>query len=281
VDVIVNLRRSFLYVPATRPERFVKAIDSGADMVCIDLEDSVAPDNKNQARMNVLKFCNDYNFKDSACEVVVRINTLKSADGLKDLLAISESENLPHGVVLTKVESPNELEIAESILGDREVGLLVLIETPKGLRQAYEIVSSSKRLIAVMFGGGDYASSVGSDLSWDALLYARAQLAAATEGRIALIDVPCMKIDDVNGLESETKRVIKLGYSCKAAIHPCQIKTIHASFMPTDSEIEHAQQVVDSYSREKGGVVVVNGHMIDQPIVVAARRVLSMAGIKK
>ena len=273
----MKFRRSLLFVPGIRPDRYLKAIGSGADMVCIDLEDSVSFSQKDTARDTVLNFLNSHDFTDSGCELIIRINILTSIEGLKDIVAIAESKIKPDAIMLTKVNHQQDVKIADSLLSDTECEIFALIETPEGLSNAKEILTASSRLTAAMFGGGDYAATVGSDLSWDSLLYARSQMVAAAKNKITLIDVPFMNFNDHIGLESETQKIKNLGYNSKAAIHPSQVSIIHKGLKPSQQEIERAKKIVSTYYQSDQGVVVVDGYMVDQPIVLAAQKILELS----
>lgn len=181
---------NFLFVPANRPERFEKAASSGADLICIDLEDSVPADQKNSARESVLKALESLDRSRTA----VRINGLKTKQGLTDLLALADGDNDPVLVFLPMVESSAEVEIAHSILGDSIDGLVPLIETVKGLRVG-DSIAASDGVAAMMFGGGDFSAELGTKLEWEPLLAARSELIMSCAcAQVIAIDVPYIDI---------------------------------------------------------------------------------------
>src|SRR3546814_528388 len=173
------------------------------------------------------------------------------------------------------VESAAEVAIAASILSGTEVQLVPLVETPKGLRSAYDI-ASAPGVAAMMFGGGDLSSELGVALEWEPLLAARGQfLLACAEADIPAIDVPFIKLDDAVGLEDETRRAKALGFAAKAAIHPDQIPAIHRGMRPTPEEIEEARAAEVAFAAAAGAAVRFRGKMLEAPIMRRYRRILA------
>ncbi len=273
-----HLNRSFLFVPGDRPERFDKAITSGCDVVIIDLEDAVSPSNKDLARSEVIKYLNDTTNNQVRC--FVRINSIKTYDGLRDIIAFIDNECLPDGIVLPMVDSAEEVIILEKIIQEHkhDMSLFVVIETPKGLSNIDSILSVSNIVEFVGFGSADYTAQTGSSLSWDSLLYARSKIvnSAGIAGVIA-IDGVWPDINNQKGLLDETKRIVDIGFKGKIAIHPKQISGIHEAFAPNEEQINFAKEVIDAYEAAKGGVISVRGKMIDEPLVISAKRVLSLS----
>jgi citrate lyase beta subunit len=270
-----RLIRSLLFVPGSRPERFEKALGAGADMICIDLEDAVLPQDKDTARQAVVEFLQglDATAKDKVC---VRANPLDTKQGQDDLAALSPAK--PGVVMLAKCSSAEQVLDAESQLNSPNTNILPLIETIEGLDNADAIANASVSVKAIMFGGGDMSAELRCEFSYEPLLFARSLLVrAAAKANVALIDVPYIDIKDVQGLIDETVKVKALGYSGKAAIHPCQIADIHTAFTPTKAQIDHAQLVVDAVSKSDGGALVVNGRMVDRPIILSCERILELA----
>ncbi|MFQ5972932.1 MAG: HpcH/HpaI aldolase/citrate lyase family protein [Alphaproteobacteria bacterium] len=274
----VEVFRSLLFCPATRPERFAKAVTSGADIVCIDLEDSVAPGRKAEARRNALTYFAGQ--QHTSATRILRINSPRGAEGLHDLVALVEAPRLPDGLMLPKVVSGEEVRWIGDLLPDPV--LIPMIETPQALAEVAAIAGASDRVRAVAFGSWDYAAEVGSDTSWDALLYARGRLAsaAAAQGIVAL-DGVWVGLDDEAGLRAEATRVAALGFGGKLAIHPRQIPVIHGAFNPSPTDIAWARKVVEAFANAADGVVVVDGRMVDAPLVLAARRTLATAARMK
>ncbi|QTD57856.1 CoA ester lyase [Parasphingorhabdus cellanae] len=264
---------NFLFVPANRPERFEKAANSGADLICIDLEDSVPGDQKDSARESVLEALKTLDRSETA----VRINGLKTEAGLADLLALSASDHLPSLVFLPMVESAAEVEIAHSILGDRIDGLIPLIETVKGLR-AGDALAASAGVTGMMFGGGDFSAELGTKLEWEPLLAARGAfiLCCASAG-IAAIDVPYIDMSNEAGLEEESRKAKAMGFHAKAAIHPKQIFTIATAMKPSDAEIAEAKEAIEAFDAAGGKAISYNGRMLEAPVMQRYRHIVAAA----
>ena len=273
--------RSWLFTPATRPERFPNAAANNADVIIIDLEDAVAPADKAQARATALDFVPrlSAHLGGSAPQVIcaLRINGIDTEAGLVDLQAILASEADPPFLVVPKIDSPGHLQIIDRLLASarKQTRLVAQIESAQGLAQAEGIATATPRLAALMFGTADMAADLGSDLSWNSLLYARSRLVAAAALRGLLsVDAPFFTIKDAQRLVQETANAVALGFSGKCAIHPSQIAMINATFMPSGSEISHARAVLEENQK---GVGVVNGIMVDEAVARRARRVLARA----
>lgn len=264
------LIRSLLFVPGSKSERFDKALNAGADLICIDLEDAVLPSDKTSARASVV----DY-LKAVQSPVCVRMNPLSTELGQADLQALVEAQ--PAFVMLAKCESSIEVQKVASVLCDTEI--IGLIETPTGLAKAKDIASASEQVTALMFGGADMSAELGCDFAYEPLLFVRSQLVlACASAKVELIDVPFINIKDESGLIQETQKIKALGFTAKAAIHPCQIAGIHQAFSPSSQQISHAKQVLEAVDGvEDAGVIVVNGRMIDRPIILASKRILALA----
>lgn len=271
-------RRSMLFVPAIRPDRFQKAIATGADIVIVDWEDAVIPDRKAEARMSVGGFFGEPT--DRPVLRYLRINSPRLPDGLRDLEALFEMEHLPDGIMIPKVESPEEVRwMAEMLTPYRaDIELFPTVETAKGVRAVAEIALASEASTILGFGAVDLVAETGSDLSWDSLLYTRSQvILAASEARIEALDTVWIDIEDHAGLEEEARKARALGFSGKAAIHPSQVAPINAAFSPSDKEVDTARRIVEAASGDYTGAVQVDGKMIDEPVVIAARRTLARA----
>ncbi|QLC26997.1 CoA ester lyase [Parasphingopyxis algicola] len=267
---------SILFVPGSRPDRFAKAADSGADLICIDLEDAVAESDKDAAREAAI---GSLDTLDPAA-VAIRINGLKTAAGLADLLALRAAATKPRLLFIPMVESAAEPEIARSVLGDTAPGLVPLIETVKGLR-AGDAIAAAPGVAAMMFGGGDFSAELGTDLAWEPLLAARsAFVMSAAAARIPAIDVPFIALEDEAGLEGEVKRAKALGFAAKAAIHPKQVETINRVMRPTDEELAEARSALDAYEAAGRKAIRHNGKMLEAPVVRRFEAMLGMKGNK-
>jgi len=255
--------QSLLFVPGSRPDRFASALASGADAVCIDLEDAVAFEGKDEARRAALDALGDR-------RLIVRVNALTTAFGRTDLELLDAASRRPPLLLLPKVESAAEL-VPAAALG---IGLVPLIETPRGLRLAHEI-GSAPGVVAMMFGGGDLSAELGVDLAWEPLRVARGLfLLACAEAGVPAIDFPFVRLDDDAGLEEETRRAQAIGFQAKAAIHPRQIGTIHAVLRPSPAQIDEARQAEAAFQAAGGAAVRWNGRMLEVPVMRRYRRIL-------
>ena len=272
---IANPRRCLLFVPGSRPERYEKAIATGADQVCIDLEDAVAPGDKESARASLFAFL--AGTPESQGEIGLRINPLSTALGQADLAALAASGLKPAFIMLPKVETAAELAQADQALAAIDTVFIAQIETPRGLLDARAIAAASPRLQALMFGGFDYIVALRGRAGWESFFHPRVQLATiAAEANVGCIDVPYLDIKDAAGLREETDRVIALGFTAKAAIHPAQVDTIQSRYLPDANELDHARRVVAAMADNGGGAVAVDGKLVDRPIEIAAERAIAL-----
>jgi (S)-citramalyl-CoA lyase len=268
--------RSWLFTPATRPDRFANASLAGADVAILDLEDAVAPKDKVQARTTAL----DYLAGSSADGALhaLRINGLDTRAGISDLDALLGSRAAPDFLVLPKTETAGHLQILDRLLtaANKETRLIGLIESAQGLAAAEEIAASTPRLTALLFGAADMSADLGAGTAWAPLVYARARLVAACAlAGVLAIDSPFFDVKDHEGLTQETSQAIALGFAGKAAIHPNQIAPINAALTPRPEEVARARAILAENAK---GVGVVQGQMVDEAIARKARRILAAAG---
>ena len=270
-------RRSLLFVPAVRPDRYPKALDTGTDAVCIDLEDGVGFDAKDMARAAAVDLFRGR--VSTRAEVSLRINDPRSEHGRRDLEAILDSGIRPDALMLPKVSEPDDVVLVESLLRTGPAfPLIVQLETARGVVAAHEIGAASERIAALFFGAIDLSADIGCAVAWDALLFARSQVVlAGSVAGVPAIDSPFMDVRAPEALEEECRRVRKLGFVGKAAVHPTQVQIIEAAFSPTAEEIAWAHTVVDAYEANRGGVLLVEGQLVERPVVSAAQRLLDMA----
>lgn len=263
--------RSLLFVPGSRPERFDKAIAAGADLVCIDLEDAVGPDQKVEARATLCKF-----LASQHDNVGVRLNALNTPLGVADVAALLESNARPAFIMLPKVEDAATVGWASDLF-EPSIHIVPIVETAKGLASA-DAISAMARVQCVLFGAVDYSADVGCGLDWDSLYYARMQLIhAAVAGDAVLFDVPWIDVSDTDGLFAEVRRTRALGLPARAAIHPTQIDVIHDALAPSDDELAQAKRVVAAFEAADGGAALLDGKMIELPVIKSARRVIARA----
>lgn len=263
--------RSQLFVPGNREDRFEKACQAGADLVCIDLEDAVGPSEKDDSRKTVLKWLSETQHEN----VSLRINGLDTEMGQKDIAALSKSGlSLPF-LMIPKVGSKKQIEDLADILPDALGPFFVIIESAEGLLNAAEIFAHP-RVSLGMYGAIDYAGEVDCDLEWETHLFARSKLvAAATAYNVQLFDTPHIHVRDLEDCEATTHQAKAIGIHARSAIHPAQIERIHSALTPTADEVSYAKRVVEAYDGANGNVVLLDGKFIEEPVVKRARRVLS------
>ncbi|OYY72782.1 MAG: CoA ester lyase [Sphingomonas sp. 28-63-12] len=258
---------SLLFVPGSAPARFAKALASTADIVCIDLEDAVAVEDKDSARSLAIGAI--------APRVAIRINGVLLPEGIADLAALAMAPVLPALVLMPKVESANEVAIVRTALPG--VAIVPLIETARGLRLAHDI-GAAPGVVAMMFGGGDLAGELGVALAWEPLLVARgAFILACAEAGLPAIDVPWIALDDMAGLADEAERASAMGFQAKAAIHPHQLDAIHAAMRPSTALAAEAYAAIAAYEAAGRRAIRFNGRMLEAPIVRRYARIISMA----
>jgi len=273
----MNLMRVLLFTPATHPEYIGKAAASGADGMVIDLEDGVALEAKETARANLLALLSKPRPANDKFVWSVRLNHIRTQPGLADLLALAGQGDRFDAVMMPKVESPHEVDIACTHLAITSPRIIALIESGRGLEQAAAI-AAHPQVAAIAFGGADLAADLHAELAWEPMLWPRSRIvqAAAASG-IPAFDVPFLDIHDAEGLRKEALAAKRLGYGCKLAIHPGQVATIKSVFAPSPEELAHARRIVDAYAAARGAACQVDGKMVDVPVWKAALRTVGLA----
>lgn len=267
--------RSWLFTPATRPERFANAAKNAADVLIVDLEDAVHSGEKAAARQTV-RWLLETPPADSPV-LAVRINALSTRFGLDDLAMLLDARRTPAFVLLPKVEAPAQIELLDALLeaAQKHCSIVPLIESARGLCAVEAIAASSPRVAALMFGAADYASDVGAQPHSRALEIARCRIAAAAARAVVFaIDAPCFAIHDTGALQAELAFARDNGFHAKATIHPAHIEAIHSAFSPSAERIAWAHRVMAASGQ---GVGIVDGCMIDEAMAREARRVLANA----
>lgn len=264
---------SILFVPGNRPERFAKALATEASLVCLDLEDAVPPEQRDDALTNVLAFigtCAD-------ARVAIRINGLTTRDGLRDLLALAAASSRPSTILLPKVGSPTELEIAANVLAQAPTVLLPIVETLEGLDRALEI-ARAPRTTGLLFGGADLSAELRVAMAWEPLAVARGLFVhACARAGVPAFDVPFIAYKDLEGLAAESDRVKALGFSGKAAIHPEQVAVINKVFRPSEIEVEEAREALAVFEAAGRRAVGFKGQMLEAPVIKRYRRIAATA----
>ena len=275
----INVRRSFIFTPGLKPEMFPKAISSGADMVCIELEDGIAIKDKDEARKNTFKALETLEVK-SGVELVVRVNCQRTKFGLMDLEAVVSSKTNVKAIMLPKVKTPDEITFIDDMLTDcgLDTDLHVIMETNEALESIYDIAHASKRIVALYFGGVDMAAELRVPNEYKNLIYARSRLvhAGASVG-VDVIDVPYLDLEDMDGMKKEAELVRDLGFTGKGSIHPKQINMLNDIFTPSKEEIIKAKKIVDQFNESNTGLVVIDGKLIEKPVLREMQRKILIA----
>ena len=288
---MARLLRSFLFVPGNNKRFIDKAKALDADIICLDLEDSVPINDKDSARQligDALKARSEF-----TGEVYVRTNSFDSGLVQDDLKAIVQKGI--DGIVIPKVNDPNEVfELSkwvtnlehERSIKEGMIEIMPSIESAKGVVNAYKIASASPRVSALVFGVFDFLLDMGLEYVEDGIEYSYARAKVPVDARAAgvyAIDSIWQKIDDISGLIKDATTGMKLGYKGKSIIHPSQIEPVHKIFVPNKEEVEWARKVVNALSdaMSKGkGAVRLEGKMIDAVHYKRAKALLDVIGEK-
>ncbi len=283
-----KLCRTMLFCPATNPKLYLNAPFLGADSIIFDLEDAIRYADKDAARDLLCEAIKSLTFGDTI--VCVRINALSTPFGEDDVRAI-----VPAGVRyirLTTCESKEDVQKLDSILTELEethgiekgsVKIQCSIESPLGVHNMEEIVRASNRVVSMSFGAEDYTRLLNVDRTKDAteLFYARTKMVnIAKVVGIEAIDTSWTDFNDLEGFEKEAKLGKQLGFSGKTCIHPSQIEVVHKIFTPSADEIEKSLVILEAMKAaniEQGGVIQINGKMIDIPVIEKAKRIIALA----
>lgn len=282
-----KLRRTMMYVPGNNPAMLIDANIYGADCIMFDLEDSVSITEKDSARLLVYEILKNIDFGE--VEIVVRINSIESNLGEMDIQAMVRAG--VDVIRLPKTETKEDILEVERIIEkvekeiNKEFGstkIMAAVESPLGILNAYDIATSSKRLIGIAIGAEDFVTNMKTKRSKEGieLLVARGNLVlAAKAAGIFVIDTVFSDVEDEEGFIQEVKLIKQLGFDGKSVINPRQIDIVHDIFMPSDKEIKNAKEIMFAFeeAKEKGfGVISLNGKMIDKPIVERAERILDI-----
>ncbi|CAO3382250.1 HpcH/HpaI aldolase/citrate lyase family protein [Azospirillum argentinense] len=277
------VRRSYLFVPGARPDRFAKALGAGADAIIIDLEDAVAPGDKDSARAAVCAFLRERSDTGGPA-VFVRTNSVRGRIGLLDILALTDPADGAApcwaGILLPKVDGAEDIRLAAGLLDERGLpgALGALIESADGLENVMAIAAASPRLSFLMFGGADLSAELRVPLAWEPLVQARTRIvhAAARFGLDAL-DMPWIALDDEEGYRQELARSVLHGFTARSAIHPKQITAIHDAYTPSPDAVLRAGRVLAAFEAAGGGVCVLDGKLVERPLVLGSHRILALA----
>jgi len=275
----IRPRRSFIFTPGLRPDMFPKALASGVDMVCVELEDGIAPKDKEDARQKTLKLFSQTQ-ADDGVERLVRINSLREAFGIADVQAILATDTPPPALMIPKVRTPDEIVLLDNLLTERghDTRLHIIIETNEGLEAAFDIAHSSSRIDSMLFGGIDMAAELRCNLAWEPLLYARSRCVhAAASAGLDIIDVPYLDLEDAHGMRVAAEQAKSIGFSGKGSIHPKQIAALNEVFTPSELEISRARRIINTYEEADTGLVVIDGKLIEKPVMREMYRIVAIA----
>lgn len=276
-------RRALLYMPGTDWRKIEKATTLNVDSICMDLEDGVALNRKQEARDTIVKALGELDFGRS--EKLVRINPPDSGLQDDDLAAIVPAR--PEGIVLPKVNSAADVQSVANKLNEFEgaeaIYLIAIVETAQGIVNLKEISQASERLSALIFGAEDLAGDIGAvrtPEAWEVFYARSAVVTHAAAAKLSAIDMVSVDFRDLGALEAEAKQAAGMGYVGKQLIHPNQVPVTQQAFTPSESEVNAARELIVAFERhqEEGtGAFAVDGKMVDMPVIRAAERVLARA----
>lgn len=266
--------RSLLFVPGHRPERFNKAIASGADAIVLDLEDAVPMSAKADARAGILDAWPTLSRQ--SVPVVLRINAPNQPAGQDDLHWLTKLADLPAGLMVPKVESAAVLAAVQASFP--KVPLLPLIESAAGHAGLAEI-AGAPGVLRLVIGHIDFMADTGIVVSDEEQELAPLRFAVAMASRLhslaPAIDGVTVRIDDDERLRMDTSRALRYGFGAKLCIHPRQIAGVHAAMAPSSEELQWARRVVEADAAAGGAAVQLDGRMVDRPVVLQARHMLA------
>ena len=259
-----------IFIPANKLDWIPKILTSNADCIIFDLEDSIVFEDKEASRNSLYNYLKENKLDIS---ILVRINSLDSEEGQADLSLFSKNLDIFDALVFPKIEDP------VALVDLPKLNIVLLIETPLAIRNL-SLLAESDRVVGIALGGADLSVSLGSDMSWDSLLFHRSKV--ILEGAINnlfTIDSPFMDIASPERLKQESHLSSKLGFNGKAVIHPTQIDHVLDAFLPSAEEIEEAKDILIAFSSSSEGALTVNGKMVDLPVVKSMEKRLLLAGM--
>ena len=282
------MRRSMLFLPGNNPNLLINGNCLGTDAVIFDLEDAVAPAEKDAARILVRNTMRYMDFR--GCETIVRINSVDTAYWQKDLDMILPLQ--PALILLPKSGCAEDVLTVDAYMTQLEeklgmekntVGLMPLIETAAGVENSFAIASSTKRVQALFLGAEDLTADLQCKRTKEGreIEYARTRLVvAARAAGVQVYDTPFTDVNDDEGILVDAQLAKALGFNGKASISPRHVEVINAVFSPTQKEIDYAYEVMEAIETAKAqgkGAIALHGKMIDAPIVARAQQTIAMA----
>lgn len=282
------IRRTMLFIPGNSPSMLMNSAVFGSDSIIFDLEDAVSGNQKDAARILVRNTLKTLDF--SGYEVCIRINSIGSEHWKKDIKEILKYN--VDSIVLPKAESADDIKQLSSLLQetekenniDKTVKIIPILESAIGIENSFQIASADERVDALFLGAEDLTSDINAKRTREGaeIFYSRSRVViAAKAASITAIDTPFTDTNDLEALEKDTLFAKDLGFSGKAVISPRHIDTVNRTFLPSESEVEYAREVLNAIAEgEKAGkgAVSLNGEMIDAPIVNRAKQILLLAG---
>jgi len=284
-DLERTLCRSLLFVPGNRPERFEKAVNSGADAIIIDLEDSVPAAQKEKAREAACEYLQS----PSSVKTLIRINPLDSEYAVQDIKALTNSDHphFPDAVVLPKAEGVDSIKRLISLMGETRLPILpIATETPVAIFEMGSYKHVRKHLFGLTWGAEDLPAAIGASTSRkDDGRYTppyemvrSLTLFAAHSARVQAIETVYPDIRDLDGLSDYAARGVRDGYTGMMALHPDQVMIINAAFSPSEDSVDHARSIIAAFAANPGaGVLELDGKMIDKPHLIQARKIIAAA----
>lgn len=283
-----RLRRTMMFMNAQNPGLIKDAYIYGSDSIILDLEDAVAENQKDAARFSLYNALKGIEYGNT--EVIVRINGLDTPHWQEDIRCVVAGG--ADGIRIAKCESAQDVKIVEEhvLRAEKKFGveegrtlLMAALESPKGIMNAYEIVTASDRIFGCAISGGDFRKSMHVRIEEGGIemLVARGQmLIAARAAGVQCFDTMYPNIDDMEGFTNEVIQNRQMGFDGKSIVNPRQIKIVHDIFAPTQKEIAHAERLVYSFNEQVNlgvGVYIVDGKMVDIPFIEDAQRVIELA----
>lgn len=274
-ELALTQARSFLFVPGNRPERFGKALASGADAVVLDLEDSVPAIHKPAARDAIGGAWTE--LQRAGVPLVVRINAPEGSSGRDDLVWLARLQP-PAGVMVPKVESNAALDLVSTALPG--MTLLPLVESAAG-HAALPAIAAAPSVSRIVVGHIDFMADTGLQCSPGEPELAPLRFAVAMATRLhrlaPAVDGVTVELGDEARLREDTLRAMRFGFGAKLCIHPRQVPVVHDAMTPEPAELDWAQRVLAADAAASGAAVQLDGRMVDLPVVLQARRTLARA----
>ena len=283
-----RLRRTMMFMNAQKPSLIKDAYIYGSDSIILDLEDAVAENQKDSARFSLYHALKTIDYGDT--EVIVRINGLDTPHWQEDIRCVVAAG--ADGIRIAKCESAEDVKLVEKhvLAAEKEFGveegrtlLMAALESPKGILNAYEIVTASDRMFGCAISGGDFRKSMHVQIEKGGIemLTARGNmLLAARAAGVQCFDTMFPNVDDMEGFKEEVIQNHQMGFDGKSIISPKHIRFVHETFPPTPKEIAYAEKLINSFNEQADsgvGVYTVDGKMVDLPFFEDARRIIALA----